>query len=62
MSFEDGKTRMSVTLPTLREQEILDCPPLLPILMLEAITYSTNQYAVQYSEILYRSDIFKFTF
>lgn len=59
-SFISDESVMSITLPTQFEQEILDCPPLIPLLLLEGGTFNQNKELIQYSKILYRSDLFKY--
>jgi len=58
-NFHSGPTNMTATLPSSQELELLGCPTLVPILVLESTTYSKDRL-IQYSQILYRGDIFTY--
>ncbi len=61
--FEKKRARLSITFPTSREHEILDCPALVPLVMIESETLDArNQFVLQYTKILYRSDLFVYEF
>ncbi|WP_169714836.1 GntR family transcriptional regulator [Spirochaeta cellobiosiphila] len=51
---------MELSLPTSEEQELLCCPPLIPLLVLENCTHSKEVTPLQYTRILYRGDRFKY--
>ncbi|MBN2735900.1 MAG: GntR family transcriptional regulator [Spirochaetales bacterium] len=58
--LESEKTIMSVTLPTLHEQELLCCSPLVPLILFESKTIDGQKQILLYSKILYRSDSFQY--
>ncbi|MDC7220300.1 MAG: GntR family transcriptional regulator [Spirochaetales bacterium] len=59
--FCSSKTNMSISLPTMDEQNLLACPPLVPLLVMEADTKcSDTGQVIQYTRILYRSDVFQY--
>ncbi len=58
-SFSSGPSFLSVSLPRIGEQEVLLCPSLVPLLVVESSTLSGDEGpTLQYSRILYRSDLF----
>ena len=59
--FKSEHTTMNVTLPTLAEQSSLDCPSLVPLLLLEYETSSRGNDVIQYNKIIYRGDRFKYS-
>lgn len=57
--FKSGPSRLSVALPSLAEREDLDCPSMLALLRVDSSTFdSQSGLLLQYSRILYRSDLF----
>ncbi len=59
--FDSRRTTMSVSLPSRKEQELLACPPLVPLLVLEADTRcGDSDRVLQFTRILYRSDSFQY--
>lgn len=59
-NFSSTNTTMNVTLPTLQEQEVMGCPSLVPLLLLEYETTCQQIPVIQYNKIVYRSDRFKY--
>ncbi|MEW9121770.1 MAG: GntR family transcriptional regulator [Thermotaleaceae bacterium] len=60
-SFDSGKSVLSVSLPSLEEQTLLDCPPLIPLLVLETNCIDCiSQRVLEYTQIIYRGDSFKY--
>lgn len=60
-NFNSTHTTMNVTLPTLTEQEMLGCPSLVPLMLLEYCTIADGDLILQYNKIVYRADRFKYT-
>jgi GntR family transcriptional regulator len=59
--FYSSNSTLSVTFPTEEEQDLLYCPPLVPLLMVETDTLDgTAGRRIQVSKILYRSDNFQY--
>jgi GntR family transcriptional regulator len=59
--FSSTKATLSVTFPTEEEQDLLYCPPLVPLLLVETDTLEGEKgQRLQASKILYRSDIFQY--
>jgi GntR family transcriptional regulator len=58
--FLAGQSKLSVALPKLDEQELLACPGLVPILVLESLTFDEMGEVLQFSIIKYRSDSFDY--
>lgn len=54
--FRDPSPILSAGLPTASEQEDLACPPLVPVMRVEATTVADGTTVVQFSRITYRSD------
>lgn len=60
-SFRASRSTMSVSLPTMDEQSLLACPPLVPLLVMEAYTMDgATDKILQFTRILYRSDVFQY--
>ncbi|WP_424237517.1 GntR family transcriptional regulator [Bhargavaea ginsengi] len=59
--FKSGKTLLSVVFPSSREQELLRCSRLVPLLALESSCLDGRSGdMLEYTRILYRSDTFKY--
>lgn len=60
-SFSSSETLLSITFPTVKEQELLSCQSLVPLFVVESncLDSKTNE-VLEYTKILYRSD--KFTY
>lgn len=60
-NFLSTKSIISVSLPTLEEQNQLACPPLVPLLVLESDTLDEHSLKpLQHTRILYRCDSFQY--
>ncbi|OEH54114.1 transcriptional regulator [Oceanobacillus sp. E9] len=59
--FTSSKSILSVTFPTLEEQQLLECKSMIPLIVVETdcTDKETNQI-LEYTKILYRSDTFKY--
>lgn len=59
--FTSSKSILSVTFPTLEEQQLLECKSMIPLIIVETdcTDKETNQI-LEYTKILYRSDTFKY--
>ncbi|BAC12923.1 transcriptional regulator (GntR family) [Oceanobacillus iheyensis HTE831] len=59
--FTSNKSILSVTFPTLEEQQLLECKSMIPLIVVETdcTNKETNQI-LEYTKILYRSDTFKY--
>jgi len=59
--FRSAPSRMSVTFPTGPEAELLGCPSLVPLVLVETGTLDDDSaQPLQYTKILYRSDLFTY--
>jgi len=60
--FSSKESRLSVTFPTEEEQDLLYCPPLVPLLLLETETaiHLPKAKVLQLAKIFYRSDTFQY--
>ncbi|MFS0752428.1 GntR family transcriptional regulator [Oceanobacillus sp. 1P07AA] len=60
-SFTSSQSILSVTFPTLEEQQLLECKSMIPLIIVETdcTDKETNQI-LEYTKILYRSDTFKY--
>ncbi|KPU46292.1 mannosyl-D-glycerate transport/metabolism system repressor MngR [Oxobacter pfennigii] len=59
--FDSTKSILSVSFPTTEEKNMLECANLVPILVLETNCIdSSTQKILEYTNILYRSDSFKY--
>jgi GntR family transcriptional regulator len=58
--FSSGYTHMKVVLPNCSDQEILVCPPLIPLLVIETETKDDKNRVIQFSTIKYRTDKFMY--
>ncbi|MCM3714402.1 GntR family transcriptional regulator [Alkalihalobacillus oceani] len=59
--FEPMKSQLSVIFPTKKERELLKCPSLVPLLLLESgCTDRKSGTVLEYSKIMYRSDCFTY--
>jgi len=60
-SFYSSKSLVSISLPTMDEQNLLGCPPLVPLLVLESDSRDAATGTIlQSTRILYRSDAFQY--
>ena len=59
--FTSSRSLMSLTFPSSEESELLGCPSLVPLLLLESDTRleSTGE-VLQFTKILYRGDVFNY--
>ncbi|MBC8061936.1 MAG: GntR family transcriptional regulator [Clostridiaceae bacterium] len=59
--FSSCKSILSISFPTSAEQEILSCPTLVPLLILETNCIDNKSKKVlEYTKIIYRGDTFKY--
>ena len=59
--FSSSRSLMSLTFPTADEHELLNCPTLVPLLLLESDTMlAKTGETIQYTKILYRGDAFNY--
>ncbi|MCC5910440.1 MAG: GntR family transcriptional regulator [Clostridiaceae bacterium] len=59
--FESSKSVLSITFPTLKHRDLLCCPDLIPLLIVETNCIdSVNNRVLEYTKILYRGDTFKY--
>ncbi|WP_010648702.1 GntR family transcriptional regulator [Oceanobacillus massiliensis] len=59
--FSSGKTLLSITFPTIREQQLLSCKSMVPLIVVESECIdSQSEKILEYTKILYRSDKFKY--
>lgn len=60
-NFTSGQTLLSITFPTAKEQELLACKSLVPLIVVETSCMdSTANEVLEYTKILYRSDKFNY--
>ena len=60
--FESEKTIISIGFPGFKEREILCCPELVPLLIVETNSIdSVSKRVLEYTKILYRGDSFKYS-
>lgn len=60
-SFKSSKSILSISTPTVEERELLECPRLIPLIILESncIDEETEKL-LEYTKIVYRGDCFKY--
>lgn len=59
--FSSRKTYLSITFPTLKEQHLLSCNSMVPLIILETDCVDQDSDSIlEYTKILYRSDQFKY--
>jgi GntR family transcriptional regulator len=59
--FQSTRSQLSVVFPSKVEQDVLKCPSLVPLLLLESGCVDQNTGTVlEYSKIMYRSDCFTY--
>ena len=59
--FTSNKSYVSILFPTSAERSLFECEPLVPLLVVESDCIESSQNIVlEYTEIIYRSDLFKY--
>lgn len=59
--IETGKSLMTIEFPTLEEEALLQCPSLVPILVMRMAAYNgESQELLEITRAIYRSDLFQF--
>lgn len=60
-SFKSSKSILSISTPTIEERELLECPRLIPLIILESncIDEKTEKL-LEFTKIIYRGDCFKY--
>jgi len=59
--FTSKKTTLNVTFPTLKEQKLLSCRSMVPLIVVESDCFDKKSSQVlEYTKALYRSDTFKY--
>jgi GntR family transcriptional regulator len=59
--FDSEKSILSISFPTLEERELLQCPNLIPLLIVETnCVDKISNTVLEYTKIIYRSDCFKY--
>ena len=58
-NLDDPESILYATLPTTEEQRLLNCLPLVPLLVNESNTVTNGEFVIQFSRIIYRSDRIK---
>lgn len=59
--IETGRSLMTIEFPTLEKEAILQCPSLVPILVMRMVAYNgKSRELLEITRAIYRSDLFQF--